>query len=89
MGQILHGSAKTTHVVRDCKGARHQRPQHANRARRRGDRIEMLFAAVHESAFGTKRTTHPHPRLSAFGATADITSAIRRECYFSRNTNVL
>jgi hypothetical protein len=41
------------------------------------------------SAFGTKRTTHPHPRLSAFGATADITSAIRRECYFSRNTNVL
>ena len=26
-------------------------------ARRRGDRMRMLFAAVHESAFGTKQTS--------------------------------
>src|ERR1039458_5182374 len=40
-------------------------------------------------AIGTKRTFQPPLRLSAIGATADITSAIRRQCYFSSNTNVL
>src|ERR1019366_8737697 len=40
-------------------------------------------------AIGTKRTCQPPLRLSAIGATADITSAIRRQCYFSSNTNVL
>jgi hypothetical protein len=38
---------------RSFGSAQPQRPQHANRARRRGDRIEMLVAAVHESAIGT------------------------------------
>ena len=37
-----------------------------------GDRIEMLFAAVHESAYGTKQTIRPNPSLSAIGVTADI-----------------
>src|SRR5262249_62295357 len=36
------------------------------RGRRRGDRMEMLFAAPHMSAFGTKRTSRAFPCLSAF-----------------------
>jgi hypothetical protein len=32
----------------------------------------MLFAAVHESAFGTQRTFRDVSRLSAFGSKADI-----------------
>jgi hypothetical protein len=34
--------------------------------------MEMLFAAVHESPYGTKRTFQPHPRMSDFGVTLDI-----------------
>jgi hypothetical protein len=33
----------------------------------------MNFAAVHESAFGTKRTSLVAPHMSAFGGRADIT----------------
>ena len=32
----------------------------------------ILFAAVHESAFGTKQTCQPQPRMSALGDKADI-----------------
>ncbi len=32
----------------------------------------MLFAAVHESAFGPKRTSRNDGRMSAFGGKADI-----------------
>jgi hypothetical protein len=32
----------------------------------------MLFAAVHESAFGPKRTSTIAPQMSAFGAEADM-----------------
>jgi hypothetical protein len=32
----------------------------------------MLFAAVHESAYGTKRTLPPCRTMSAFGGKADI-----------------
>ena len=32
-----------------------------------------LFAALHESAFGTKRTSLVAPHMSAFGGKADIT----------------
>src|SRR5215469_8355936 len=42
------------------------------RARRQSDRIAMHFAAVHESAFGTKRTCQHVRSLSAFGGKADI-----------------
>jgi hypothetical protein len=30
------------------------------------------FAAVHESAFGTKRTSRSRCRMSAFGGKADV-----------------
>ena len=39
----------------DRQDARPHRAADAARPRRRGDRIELLFAAVHESACGTKR----------------------------------
>jgi len=35
----------------------------------------MLFAAVHESAFGPKRTSLVAPHMSAFGGKADIRTA--------------
>jgi len=39
---------------------------------RRGDRIAMFDAAVHESAIGTKRTSRDWVPMSAFGGKADI-----------------
>ena len=35
------------------------------------------FAAVHESAFGTKRTSKRRPAMSAFGGIADIAQGSR------------
>src|SRR6516162_11682420 len=35
-------------------------------------RADRLIAAVHESAFGTKRTFHDRVPMSAFGGKADI-----------------
>ena len=32
----------------------------------------MMFAAVHESAIGTKRTYRVAPHMSAFGGKADM-----------------
>jgi hypothetical protein len=46
-------------------------------ARRRADRITMLFAAVLESASGPKRTSRVAPHMSAFGGKADIDLASR------------
>ena len=45
------------HQRRDRPDARPHRAADAARPRRRGDRITTLFAAVHESAIGTKRTS--------------------------------
>jgi hypothetical protein len=39
---------------------------------RRGDRITILIAALHESAFGTKQTFVLRCRMSAFGGRAEI-----------------
>jgi len=36
-----------------------------------GDRIKILFGAVHESAIGPKRTSAPALHMSAFGGKAD------------------
>jgi hypothetical protein len=38
--------------------------------------LGMLFAAVHESVHGTKRTNQDVDYLSAFGAKADIASVM-------------
>jgi hypothetical protein len=38
----------------------------------RGNRIDRVFAAVHESAYGKKRTSLVAPHMSAFGGKADI-----------------
>ena len=45
--------------------------------RRRGDRITIHFAAVHEFAFGTKRTSLVALHISAFGGKADIVLTCR------------
>src|SRR5262245_4046145 len=42
------------------------------RPRRRGDRIAILFAALHESAVGPKRTSATALHVSAFGGKADM-----------------
>jgi len=53
-----------------------------DRARRRGDRIEMLFAAVHEPAFGTSRHFAALQNLSAFER-ADIEQPLLELCFRS------
>jgi ABC-type uncharacterized transport system substrate-binding protein len=45
--------SRAGHQPQDCQGTRPYPPSLAARSRRRGDRIGMLFAAVHESANGT------------------------------------
>jgi hypothetical protein len=44
----------------DCQGARPHRAALVTCPRRRGDRIKMLFAAVHESGYGTFYTSQLH-----------------------------
>ena len=42
------------------------------------DRVDQFYAALHESAFGTKRTSGLYQSMSAFGGKADIPSTRRR-----------
>ena len=42
---------------------------------------EGLFAAVHESAFGTKRTSQRAQLMSAIGGKADIAQAVVNVCF--------
>ena len=42
------------------------------RHRRRGHRLGPIFAAVHESAFGTKQTSRLRQGMSAFGGKGDL-----------------
>src|SRR5262245_65206323 len=70
--------ALSRYLERRQVGARSGMSAYARRAaaaapaRRRGDRIAALFAAMRMSAFGTKRTNRDVCYLSAFGAKADI-----------------
>jgi len=43
----------------NCTFSWHRYPSDVASLRRRGDRITVTFAAVHMSAFGTKRTSRP------------------------------
>ena len=45
------------------------------RARRGGDRITTLFAALHESVAGTFETCRPALNMSAFGGRPEVTSS--------------
>ena len=56
----------------DCQGARSRRAALTAWTSRQGDRIEMPFAAAHESENGTKRTLKLPRPMSAFGIKADI-----------------
>jgi hypothetical protein len=55
-------------------------------ARRRGDRIAMFYAAVNESAFGTKQTSMRHRLMSAFGGKADIASMTTMSVFDPKRT---
>ena len=48
---------------------------------RRGDRMTMLFAAMHMSQFGTKRTSGSCSAMSAFGGKADIANRSPHICF--------
>jgi hypothetical protein len=50
-------------------------------ALRRGDQMRRPFAAVHESAIGTKRTSKRRPAMSAFGGKADINQRRSNVCF--------
>jgi hypothetical protein len=58
-------------LSRAPRGAFFLRPADAGRSRRRGDRVEALFAALHMSTFGTKQTCPSRRSLSALGGKAD------------------
>ena len=63
------GAAHKVRVRHQPKDSKDARPDYSSIAayyRRRGDRITMQFAAVHEFAIGTKRTSACAPRMSAF-----------------------
>jgi hypothetical protein len=83
LGRILKGEKpapscagtdqiRTHHQPQDYKGARPDSAACAAKPRRRGDRIRTFFPAVHESAFGTKRTSSLRSAMSAFEGGADI-----------------
>ena len=55
-------------------------------AGRRGDRIETPFAAVHESAIGTKRTFQVVWRVSVVGGKADINKTGRHVAFDPKRT---
>jgi hypothetical protein len=43
--------------------------------------MKLLFAAVHESVIGTKRTSYSRCRMSAFGGKADIAVSDLHVCF--------
>ena len=65
----------------DRQGARPHGAADTARTRGRGDRITMLFAALHESAYGTKRTYRVALHMSAFGGKADMALASQNICF--------
>jgi hypothetical protein len=46
----------------------------------------MFYAAVHESAFGTKQTSMRHRLMSAFGGKADIASMTTMSVFDPKRT---
>src|SRR5262249_29239335 len=54
-------------------------------APQREDRVNRLLAALHESAFGTKRTTRAFSCLSAFGGKADKVQAEREVRFWTQS----
>ena len=63
---------RTGDQPQDRQGARPRRASLFAAARRRGDRIVTLIAAVHESVVGTKRTCRNGRLMSALGGEADV-----------------
>src|SRR5512132_1100741 len=65
-------SASYPEGQKTIRAARSRSPADAARPRRRGDRIESLYAVMHESACGTNRTCQPSRLTSAYRVRADI-----------------
>src|SRR5262249_62140825 len=67
--RLAHSRAdqvRAWHQRQDRQGAGPRRAVASAADRRRGDRIAKMFAAVHESAFGPKRTSLVALHMSAF-----------------------
>jgi ABC-type uncharacterized transport system substrate-binding protein len=82
-GRVGHRATdhvRTCHQSQGGEGDRARGASDIARARRRGDRIAMPFAAVHESPPGTNAKCRPCPEMSAGGVRPDIprTSRSRR-----------
>src|SRR5262249_22601643 len=71
LASLAADQVRVDHQPQDRQGARPRSAADAARASRRGHRIEIV-AAMHESAFGTKRTCPSCRSTSAFGGKADI-----------------
>ena len=68
--------SRTVHQPEDRQGARRQRPQHANRSRRRGDRVNGECPLL---ALSGHRLVAPH--MSAFGGKADMALMHAHVCF--------
>src|SRR3984893_7693684 len=64
------------HQLEDGQSNRTDDPAICLGPRRRGDRINLLFTAVHESASGTFRTWPRWPTMSAVGGTAEVVARL-------------
>jgi hypothetical protein len=60
------------HQFEDGKCARYHAATDTRHPRRRSDRIAMLFAALHMSAYGTKWPFYACPRMSVLGGKAVV-----------------
>jgi hypothetical protein len=64
-GQQKENSIRKACSTRECSSI-HKTDRRANGARLKGGRIIVLFAAVHESGFGTNAKCQPAPQLPAY-----------------------
>jgi len=81
---------RSDHQSHYCQGAWPDDPRVLPAARRRGDRVIALFAVVHWSACGTKRTSRNCPLFVRFRGEADIpprSGACRSDANDPKRTN--
>ena len=72
------GELQSHHHASQATPIEHQLALPGDGAHPQDDRIRMLFAAVHESAFGPKRTRRWATAAAAFGGKADTKNYSRR-----------
>src|SRR5713101_3493330 len=68
----------------DRQGARSRRAALTAWTRRQGDRIEMPFAAAHESVHGTFETCRPALRMSVYPGRPEVTGRWSKRCLWHK-----